>query len=424
MFMDLKKRTYTSKAKGKKSVLLAGWVKDIRSFGKLRFIILRDKTGTAQITIFKEKSEKLFSETDGITKESVIAVEGEVKKNPKAPNGFEVIPKSIEIISLADSPVPIDISGKIESSIDKRIDWRFIDMRMTDEKSKMSGIDIFSLQSDLIKNLCDFMYSRGFTRIFTSKIVDAPTEGGADFFKIEYFDKDGYLAQSPQFYKESVLASGVDRVFEISQVYRAEPHFTTRHLCEYASFDLEMAFIDGMEDVMKMQEDLLRYAFKQMKFSFPKKIPSITFKDAVEMLKKKGIAEENDLTPEGERFLCEWSKKKYDSEFIFVTGFPWKAKPFYVMKDGEYSKSFDLLYKGIEITTGGQREHRYKQRVKNCEEKDLRPDDFDHLRFFRYGMPPHGGLGMGIERLTQMMLNLNNIRESTLLPRDPLRLTP
>lgn len=414
--MMLKNRTYTSEVKNKKSVLIAGWVKDIRSFGKLKFIILRDKTGTAQVTLTKDSPKKLFMSIENLTKESVVVVQGNVKKNPKAPNGFEIIPKEIEVLSISDAPVPIDISGKIESSLDKKVDWRFVDMRQ--------DLNAFEFQSKLMKHLIDFMYSENFTRIFTSKIVDAPTEGGAEFFKIAYFDKSGYLAQSPQFYKESVLASGLDRVFELSQVYRAEPHFTSRHLCEYVSFDFEMAFIDSQDDVMKIQEDLLRYAFKQMKFKFPKKIPKITFKEAINLLKKKGIEAEGDLNPEGERALCDWSKKKYDSEFIFVTGFPWKAKPFYVMKNGEYSESFDLLYRGVEITTGGQREHRYKERVRNCEAKGLKPDDFDHLRFFRYGMPPHGGLGMGVERLTQMMLGLENIREVTLLPRDPTRLKP
>ena len=416
--MMLKNRIYSKDVKKGKQAVLAGWVKEIRSFGKLKFIILRDKTGTAQITLLKDKTEKkLFDITEKLTKESVIAVGGIVKQNKQAPGGFEIIPRDIEIISLSEAPVPLDISGKIESSLDKRVDWRFIDMRPNTE--------IFNFQSRLVKHLCDFMHSKGFTRIFTSKMVDAPTEGGAEFFKIDYFDKSAYLAQSPQFYKESVLASGLDRVFEISQVYRAEPHFTSRHLCEYVSFDFEIAFIDGQKDVMKVQEDLLRYTFKKMKFKFPKDIPFITFTKALETVKKMGVkTEKNDLTPAGERAICDWAGKKYGSEFIFVTEFPWNAKPFYVMRKGNVTKSFDLLYRGSEITTGGQREHRYDERVKNCKDKGLNPKDFDHLRFFKYGMPPHGGLGMGIERLTQAMLKLENIREVTLLPRDPNRLKP
>ncbi|MEM7816728.1 MAG: aspartate--tRNA(Asn) ligase, partial [Candidatus Aenigmatarchaeota archaeon] len=352
--------------------------------------------------------------------------------NQEARNGFEIIPTNLEIITKAEKPLPIDFSGKIKTTLEKRIDWRFLDMR------NPKNMVIFLLQSEIVALLTEFMHRNNFVRIFTSRLTDAATEGGAEYFKVLYFDKTAYLAQSPQLYKEAILASGIDRVYDIGFVYRAEPHHTPRHLCEYASFDIEMV-CKSLDEILDMEENLIKFIFSELnkrceeilkmyktKLETPEKIPRIEFKRANKILKSLGIeTDPYDLTSEGEKALCNYCKEKYGTSLAFVTEFPFKKKPFYLMKkDNELCYSFDLLFNGMEITSGGVREHRYEERVKNIIEKGLSPEHYDHLRFWKYGMPPHGGFAIGIERLTLQILGLENIREVTLLPRDPERLKP
>jgi len=417
--------------KSKDKVSIRGWAAELRDLKKVKFIVLSDKTGRAQV-LLKDAKQELNDEFSKLTKEDYIEVSGKFVENPQAMNGKELIPDSIKIISKSEQPFPIDLSGKIETGLDKRIDWRFLDMR------KPQVLAVFQLQNELIKSMVDFMHKEGFNRIFSSKIVGAPTEGGTEYFEMKYFDRKAYLAQSPQFYKELALLSGLDKVYEIGMVYRAEPHHTSRHLCEYVSFDYEMV-ADSMEEVMSIEEKMLRYTFEQLnknckpildmyktKLLFPKSIPRVHFNDAVKIVEKMGIkTEPGDLTPAGERALCEWSKKEHDSEFVFLAYFPWKHKIFYAKKKGKVdAESFDLLYRGIEITTGGRREENPEQRAKQMKEKGLDPAQFDHLRFTKYGNPPHGGLAIGVERLTCQILGLENVREASLTPRDPTRLTP
>ena len=415
--------------KSKENVKLRGWVQELRDLGKVKFIVLRDKTGILQIVVKGEKISFAFKE---LSKEDYVEISGKLIESKQAPNGKELIPDAIKVISKSEQPTPIDLSEKIETGLDKRIDWRFLDMR------KPKSIAIFQLQSELIKNMVDFMHTNGFTRIFSSKIVGSPTEGGTEYFPIVYFDREAFLAQSPQFYKELSLMSGLDRVYEIGMVYRAEPHHTPRHLCEYASFDYEMV-ADTMEEVMSMEEELLRHTFEKIKkdcknilelydikIEFPKSIPRVHFNDAVKIVEKMGVkTEPGDLTPAGERALCEWSKNEKKSDFVFLYGFPWKHKIFYAKRNGKIdAESFDLLYKGLEITTGGLREENPEKRAQNAKDKGLDPTQFDHLRFLKYGNPPHGGLAIGMERLTMQILGLENIREASLTPRDPTRLSP
>ncbi len=412
-------------------VRIAGWVERIRVLGKIAFLVLRDRYGRMQVTT---KDPEMIKRLKEVTLESFISVSGEVKLNKEARNGFEIFPTEIEIISKAHVPLPLDLSGKIESTLKKRLDWRFIDLRQERQ------FKIFLLQSEIVHILEEFMWKNGFIRVFTSRLTNVPTEGGADYFLVKYFDKNAYLVQSPQLYKESVLASGYDRVYDLGFVYRAEPHHTPRHLCEYASFDLEMV-TDSMEEIMGFEEEMIRHLFKELKkrvpdilsffnarIEIPKKIPRLTLEEINKILEKKGVeTEEDDLTPQGEKVICEYAKEKWNSEFVFVTEFPFATKPFYVLRkadDPSKAWSFDLLYRGLEITTGGLREHRYEERVKNIKEKGLDPKQFYHLNFFKYGMPPHGGLAIGIERLTMKILGLENVREAALLPRDPDRLIP
>ncbi len=404
--------------------VLAGFVHEKRDLGKLLFIILKDKTGEIQV-VFKKNavSEETFKTAKKVSRESFVKVQGEVKSSEKAPGGRELIAKSIEIINKAETPLPIEISGKVETNLDKRIDWRFLDMR------RPEVMRIFNLESKFVKALEDFMHDEGFTRLFFSRITGEATEGGADYFPVLYFDKEAFLAQSPQLYKESVLLSGIDKVYDLGFVYRAEPHHTTRHLTEFMSFDVEFV-TDEMKDALQLQEKLLNYAFNKagIEVRIPKRFPVVSFEEAQEIAKSRGAElEKHDLTPEAERKLGEYALESYDSDFIFVIDFPFEKKPFYLMRkenEPDLTYSFDLLFKGLEITSGGLREHRYEKRVENIKAKGLDPEKFDHLRFFKYGMPPHAGFGLGIERVIEKALNLSNIREATLLPRDPERLKP
>ncbi|MEM5813283.1 MAG: aspartate--tRNA(Asn) ligase [Candidatus Aenigmatarchaeota archaeon] len=416
------------KVEGSK-VKVAGFVETVREVGKICFLILRDRYGTIQITTKEKNFIEIFKD---IPRESFIAIEGNVTINQEARNGFEIIPTNVEIITKAEKPLPIDFSGKIKTTLEKRIDWRFLDMR------NPKNMAVFLLQSEIVALLTEFMHHNNFVRIFTSRLTDAATEGGAEYFKVIYFDKIAYLAQSPQLYKEAILASGIDRVYDIGFVYRAEPHHTPRHLCEYASFDIEMV-CEKLDEILDMEENLIKFLFTELnkrcedilkiyniKLEIPEKIPRIEFKKANEILEALGIkVDAYDLTSEGEKALCNYCKEKYGTSLVFVTEFPFKKKPFYLMKkDDELCYSFDLLFNGMEITSGGVREHRYEERVKNIIEKGLSPEQYDHLRFWKYGMPPHGGFAIGIERLTLQILGLENIREVTLLPRDPERLRP
>ncbi|NPA38424.1 MAG: aspartate--tRNA(Asn) ligase [Candidatus Nanohaloarchaeota archaeon] len=403
---------------------IAGFLKEKRDLGKLIFLIVYDRSGEIQ-AVFKKNQldEETFKKAKKVARESFIQIKGKVSKNEKAPGGKEILAETLTIINEAETPLPIEISGKVETNLDKRIKWRFLDLRRPEIQ------EIFVKESAFVKALEDFMHQQGFTRLFFSRITGEATEGGADYFPVLYFDKEAFLAQSPQLYKESVLLSGMDKVYDLGFVYRAEPHHTTRHLTEFMSFDVEMV-TDNMQDLLELQREMLAYAFEKAQISvkIPKTIPVVSFEEAQQIAKEKGAElEKHDLTPEAERKLGEYALEKYDSDFIFVIDFPFEKKPFYLMRhenNPELTHSFDLLFRGLEITSGGLREHRYEERAKNMKEKGLDPEKFDHLRFFKYGMPPHGGFGMGIERVIEKALKLGNVREATLLPRDPENLEP
>ena len=429
-------KLYSNEVKECKNLKIAGFVHDKRDIGKLIFLVIRDREGQLQVTFKKGVvSDEMFELAKRISKESYVSIIGDAVVNERAPNGVEIKPAEFNILSKAESPLPLDISGKIDSTLDKRLDWRFLDVRAP------KVMAVFKLQSEIITLLNEFMINNKFRRIFTSRITGAATEGGTEYFPIMYFNKEAFLAQSPQLYKESALASGLDKVYEIGFVYRAEPHHTTRHLCEYVSFDFEMT-AENMDEILDMEEKLMQFIIIELntrckdvlelyeiKLESPKKIPRVTLAEANKILESEGLdkefIEQNDLTPEGERAICAWATKKHKTPFVFITHFPFVKKPFYIMKDGKKeSLSFDLLYNGLEITSGGMREHRYDERVQNIKDKGIDPKSFDHLRFFKYGMPPHGGLAIGIERLTEKILGLENVREATLTPRDPDRLDP
>jgi aspartyl-tRNA synthetase len=417
---------------------LEGWAENVRNLGGLAFITVRDINGRYQVTVSKNSNPEIFEKINEIKAESVIKAVGEKKENAKAVNGYEIIPEKLEIITTAEQPVPLNLSEKVQSSLDKEIDFRFLSLR----KPKTAAI--FKIQSTVSNAITKFFEDQGFYQIHSSKIISQATEGGANVFQVLYFDKTAFLAQSPQFYKQMMMAAGFEKVFEIGPVFRAEPHHTSRHLTEYTSVDLEMSFIKSYEDVMSVMEKLILRIFKEVrernkndlelygiKLDDPQvPFPRITIKEASEILKKYGnkLKDDGDIDPEGERIMGQYVKEKYNSDFFFLTEFPWSIAQFYHMKkedNKEVTNRADLIYKGLEITTLAQREHRYDVLISQLKEKNLDPEKFKfYTDFFRYGVPPHGGSGTGLERIVKQMLNLENVAEATLLPRTPDRLMP
>ncbi|MCW1301359.1 MAG: aspartate--tRNA(Asn) ligase [Candidatus Nanoarchaeia archaeon] len=435
--MELAKRMFTRQIIERRpsKAIVAGWVEEIRVIGKLVFVVLRDREGKIQIVAPKDKvSQGVFEELSNLTKESVIAVSGEVIQNPEAPFGVELLPKEVVVLGRAESPLPLEFL-KVDSSLDKRLDYRFLDLRHP------KHLLIFKLGSYLESEIRKFFLKQGFIEVHTPKLVAAATEGGANLFKVEYFERDAYLAQSPQLYKQMLVIAGFERVFEISQVYRAEPHHTTKHLCEYTSIDFELGFIDGVNNVIEVVErcvgNALRKAMKTPEFKefgvqllLPKRFPRITYREAYRFMKEIGKKFEwgKEIGSENEIELWKKIREEKKSDLYFLTEFPWEERPFYTMRlqdAPEFTTGFDLIFKGMEIVTGSQREHRYEILLQQLKEKGLNPDSFQfYLTAFKYGAPPHGGAAIGSERLLMQVLELKNIRETTIFPRDPKRISP
>ena len=417
------------------TVRLAGWVHNLRDFREVKFLVLRDRGGLIQAVI-QPGSDVDVSE---IGKEFVVQVDGEVVPDDRAPRGFEVHVASLDVLAVAQEP-PLEINRpKVleKTHLDKILDYRTVSLRALEVRA------IFEVQAEIINSFGEYLRSQGFTEVKTSKIVGTGTEGGANVFEIDYFGKPAFLAQSPQFYKQIMVGSGLERVYEIGYVYRAEKHETSRHINEYCSLDYEMGFIESEQDVISMQVGLMRHICRSLVErcgeplerlgatipEVPETVPQIEFKDAVELVRAEGHrGPPGDLDPEGERRLCEWSRREHGSEFLYVVGFPLSKRPVYTSfrdDDPEISRSFDLLFRGLEITTGSQRIHQYELLVEKMRERGYDPDEFDYYTSaFRHGMPPHGGLGLGLERLTMKLLGLSNVKEATLFPRDRNRIRP
>ncbi len=414
-----------------------GWVENLRDLRSIRFIIIRDTFGTVQVSMPKKAvSEKVFNAFDSITKESVVHIKGKLKSEKQARGGLELIPDSIEMLSVSQQPVPLDISGKIESNLDKRLDWRSIDMRRLDVQA------IFKIESKLTFAMHEFLEKHGFIQLFEPCIMGAASESGAEVFPIKYYDKEAFLRQDPQLHRQLSIAGGFERIYDLGPNWRAEPSHTTRHVCEHRGCAVEMAFIKDEQDVNRVEEGLVIHvmgavkskcreelAVLNRKISVPKKpFPELRFPEIYDILRKKGkkLRKGDDLDRESEIILSKYVKEKHDTDFFFVNRFPFKAKPFYVMRyDDTWARSVDLVYKGLELSSGGQREHRYDVLMKQMKEKGLDPAGLKWFTEpFRYGVPPHGGFCLGIERFVKQMLGLDNIREATLFPRDPLRVLP
>ena len=440
------KRTLVAKLKDKigQVVCVKGFVHVIRDQKAVQFIILRDHSGFVQVVVERsnEKSE-INTMVSNLTRESAIEINGLVLENPRVKLGqIEIILQSIQIHSLSDAVLPIDTSGRTDTEVDKRMDWRFLDLR------NPKGSLLFQIQTTIEFAMREFWVLEGFVEIHTPKLMGSASEGGAELFTLPYFGQTAALAQSPQFYKQMAIAAGMDRVFEISPVFRADPSFTSRHATEFTSVDMEMAWIDSHLDIMDFEERWLRYILKTIQAKHGEEIernfgvsvivpsvpfPKVTMAEAQSILKRVGHippsdTKQGDLDPQGERLLCEWAIRETGNEFLFVTDYPVDVRPFYHMRypdQNDITMSFDLLWKWMEITTGAQREHRYERLVQQAGEKkiDLESIQF-YVDFFKYGCPPHGGFGFGLARLLVALLEQPSIREVTFLHRTPTRLVP
>jgi nondiscriminating aspartyl-tRNA synthetase len=418
-------------------VSLKGFVQTIRNQKAVQFIILRDQTGLIQVVAERSDvnstSNELISQ---LTRESVIQVTGTVVNNPSVKLGqLEVQLKTLSVDSMSDALFPIDIFGKTETDVDKRLDWRFLDLRQPENQL------IFRIQTTVEIAMREFWISNGFVEIHSPKIMGSPSEGGAELFTLEYFGQTASLAQSPQFYKQMAMAAGMDRVFEIGPAFRADPSFTPRHSTEFTSVDMEMSWIESHHDIMEFEEAWLQHVLTTVKEKHGEEIsetfgvevvipsrpfPKVTMDEAQKILKEKGYllpadTKRGDIDPQGERILCEYTKEQYGHEFIFITDYPIEVRPFYHMRkedEPKETKSFDLLWKWMEITTGAQREHRYDVLVRQATEKGISIESIQfYLDFFKFGCPPHGGFGFGLARLLAAMLNQKNIRDVVFLHR-------
>ena len=413
------------------TVKLCGWVHDIRVLGRIAFIILRDRYGFAQVTLIKGAvGKEKFKEYTKISRESVICVDGISKKSEQAKLGFEVIPEKIEILNRAETPLPLGVADKTNLEMETRIENRFLDLR------RREVLSIFNIRHCILQSIREFLVNENFMEVHTPKIVATATEGGTELFPVKYFEKNAYLNQSPQLYKQILMAAGFDRVFEIAPAFRAEEHNTTKHLNEFISIDIEMSFGDE-EDAMKILERSIYNVMIKLKkdcltdlknLNTNVEIPQIPFRrveydEALDIVNHRGYEMEW-----GEDFSAEALKILGDeiNDFYFITRYPVDVKPFYVLPyDDRYSHGFDLMFRNQEISSGAQRNHIYDSLVDMMRKKGLNPDNFEfYLRAFRYGMPPHSGWAIGLERLTMILSGVKNIRECVLFPRDRTRLTP
>lgn len=413
---------------------LQGFVENIRNKRTMAFLVLRDYSGKIQLTVEKEKYPEVAAVIDQLTVESVISCEGMVVENSYVKmGGIEMLPETMQIESIADSlPIARD------ANIDTRLDYRWIDLRSD------RNLLIYKAQTVMVNAMRDFLLKRNFLEIHTPKLIAAASESGSEVFELKYFDRKGYLSQSPQFYKQMAMAAGFDRIFEVGPVFRAEKSYTNKHATEFTGFDLEFSYITSFRDVMAIEAELLTCALTQVKeaygdqiekeFGLPVIVPTLPFPEMKladvykELEERYGYtcpeSEKNDLTTEAEHLCAKLAKDKFNHEFLFVTDYGPEKRAFYHMRDENgMPLGYDLIWRGTEITTGAQREHRYEQLKKQADEKGLGEDVKFYLEFFRYGCPPHGGFGLGVDRLTMLLLGLT-IKEVEFLFRGPNRLTP
>jgi nondiscriminating aspartyl-tRNA synthetase len=415
------------------SVTICGWTHEIRDLGGITFLVVRDREGLVQVTLFKKAIDKNVLEiVKNLSRESVVAVTGTVKKEAKAPNGYELVPTQVNVLGKADSPLPMDTTGKVDADLDTRLDVRFMDLRRPRTQA------IFRIRHLMQKSIREFLDMEGFIEITTPKVVATATEGGTALFPITYFEREAFLNQSPQLFKQLMMSGGLDRVFEIGPIFRAEEHDTRKHLNEATSIDIEASYLDN-EDVMVILENLMKHVYSTVAEKGKKHLEAlgveltipetpfrrITYDEAISIARENGEKIEwgDDLSTESERSIG-----KMIGEHYFITDWPTKIKPFYAMPyedKPEICRAFDLMHPRMELSSGAQRVHSYELLRQRIKDQGLDPDGFEfYLKAFRYGMPPHSGWGVGIERLLMTMLGIENIREVVLFPRDRKRLSP
>ena len=431
-------RTYTADAEPGDTVTVAGWVHEIRDLGGIAFLILRDTTGKIQVKFEKDgMDDDLVGTGLGVQRESVIAVTGDVEEEPRAPTGVEVTPESVDVVAEADPELPLDPSGKVDAELPTRLDNRTLDLRKDEVKA------IFEIRAEVLRSVREAFRDLGCTEINTPKIVATGTEGGTELFPITYFGREAFMNQSPQLFKQLMVGSGLERVFEIGPIFRAEEHNTPRHLNEATSIDFESAFYDHTE-AMDACEHVVTAAYEGVAqncraelgalgldgaFETPDgDFPRLTYQEALDEINAAGELDDplvwgDDLSTEAEHVLGEEVGEHY-----FITGWPSDIKPFYIKDrddDETLSTGFDMMHPSMELVSGGQREHRYDHLVEGFEQQGLDPEAFEYYtKMFKYGMPPHAGWGLGGERLVMTMLGLENIREAVIFPRDRQRLSP
>jgi aspartyl-tRNA synthetase len=431
-------RVHAADAEPGETVTVAGWAHEIRDLGGIAFLIVRDATGKIQVKFEKDEMDDDLVETGTeVSRESVVRVTGAVEEEPRAPTGVEIVPESIEVVAAADPELPLDPTGKVDADLSTRLDNRTLDLRAPERKA------IFEIRAEVLRAMREHFRALECTEINTPKIVATGTEGGTELFPITYFGREAFMNQSPQLFKQLIAGSGVERVFEIGPIFRAEEHNTPRHLNEAISIDFEGAFCDG-RDAMDVAEGLITAAYEGVAencqdqlelldlatdFSVPDgEFPRLSYEEAIERINATGELDEqlvwgDDLPTEGERALGDDVGRHY-----FITDWPSEIKPFYIKDhdgDGALSTGFDMMHPEMELVSGGQREHRYDHLIEGFEQQGLDPEQFAYYtEMFRYGMPPHAGFGMGAERVVMTMLGLGNIREAVLFPRDRQRLSP
>ena len=414
---------------------VCGWVHEVRDLGGLAFFLIRDRTGIIQVTIPKKRaSEAVLTAVKQVSRESVVRVSGMVKAIDKAPGGRELVPDTFEIISMAESPLPLDVVEKVPADLDTRLDARFLDAR----RPRVAAV--FQIRSAVMHAINQYLHHEGFINITTPKIVAAATEGGTELFPIAYFNKEAFLNQSPQLYKQMMMAAGFEKVYEIGPIFRAEEHNTTKHLNEATSIDIEVSYADHLE-VMRILEELIVKIYEYVNttcsvqlasleisdFIVPKSpFPRLPYRDAIEIAKKKiedPIEYGDDISPAAERAIGAEMGGHY-----FIVDWPSEIRPYYAMpyeNDPSICKAFDLMHPRMELSSGAQRVHQYDLLVQQIRKKGLNPESFEfYLRPFRFGMPPHAGWGLGADRLVMTMVGLSNVREAVLFPRDMHRLVP
>ncbi len=411
-----------------------GFVENIRNKRTMAFLVLRDYTGRVQLTVEKEKYPEIAAAVDKLTVESVITVEGMVVANDFVKmGGVEMLPDTMTIESIAE-PLPISK----DAAIDSRLDYRWIDLRAD------KNLLIFKAQTTMVAAMRQFLLDRNFIEIHTPKLIGAASESGSDVFELKYFDRKGYLSQSPQFYKQMAMAAGFDRIFEVGPVFRAEKSFTNKHATEFTGFDLEMSYITSFRDIMAIEAELLQAALRAVSEKYGAQIkelygldvvvptlpfPEMKLADVYQEIKERygytcPDSEKNDLTTDAEHLCARLSMEKFGHEFLFVTDYGPEKRAFYHMRDENGNPlGYDLIWRGTEITTGAQREHRYEPLRRQADEKGLGEDVRFYMDFFRYGCPPHGGFGLGVDRLTMLLLGLS-IKETEFIFRGPNRISP